>query len=658
LPTPPQSPSSPLRPAPGEQHHAPHQESQVPAIALPEVRPNHKLTVEEVLDGLVTEGLIARSTAQNLLKSLTPKDRAERHALEIVADAKLHYAPQGSGSPGSSGIAPASRTSPPSLAVRRQEPGRDAKALKRVITLEELTFWLARRSGLDYLRIDPLKIDAPNVGDLVTAAYAAWNRILPVSVTPERAVFATSEPYLTDWIEQVRQIIKRDVVRVVANPRDIERYRREFFGVSSSVKGATDGPDEARFRGMHNLEALVELGKSGTLDANDSHIVHIVDWLLQYAFDQRASDIHIEPRRDVGNIRFRIDGVMHPVYQVPARVMAAVTSRIKILGRMDVAEKRRPQDGRIKTRTEDGRELEMRLSTMPTAFGEKLVMRIFNPDVLLKDFAELGFGKEDAARWKEMVGRPHGIILVTGPTGSGKTTTLYSTLKTLATPEVNVCTVEEPIEMVEPAFNQMQVQHNIGLDFASGIRTLMRQDPDIIMVGEIRDLETAEMAVQASLTGHLVLSTLHTNDAPSAITRLLDVGAPHYLIKATVIGVVAQRLVRTLCPHCKRKIPLDPALWESLVHPWPIPAPADICAPKGCLECRNTGYYGRIGLYEMLSLDLEIRNLIRADFDEAALRSLAYQKGLKPLRIGGAAKVADGVTSLEEVFKVAPIRVE
>ena len=595
-----------------------------PTLVPPEPRPNHKLTIEEVLEDLVADGLVVRSVAQTLLLAATPKQRAEHHALELVADAKLHH----------------------------------AKAAKRVLTLEELTYWLAQRTGLEYLRIDPLKIDAPNVGDMVTAAYAAFNRILPVLVTPERVVVATSEPYLTEWMEQVRQIVKRDIVRVLANPRDIERYRKEFFGVSTSVKGAAEGPDETRFRGMHNLEALVELGKSGTLDANDSHIVHIVDWLLQYAFDQRASDIHVEPRRDVGNIRFRIDGVLHPVYQVPARVMSAITSRIKILGRMDVAEKRRPQDGRIKTRTEDGRELEMRLSTMPTAFGEKLVMRIFNPDVLLKDFTELGFGQDDAARWKEMVARPHGIVLVTGPTGSGKTTTLYSTLKTLATPEVNVCTVEEPIEMVEGAFNQMQVQHNIGLDFASGIRTLMRQDPDIIMVGEIRDLETAGMAVQASLTGHLVLSTLHTNDAPSAITRLLDIGAPHYLIKATVIGVVAQRLVRTLCPHCKQSIPLDPALWESLVHPWPVPAPTTVHAPKGCLECRNTGYYGRIGLYEMLTLDLDIRNLIRADFDEAALRTMAYQKGLKPLRIGGAMKVAEGVTSLEEVFKVTPVRVD
>jgi general secretion pathway protein E len=589
-----------------------------------EVRPDRRLNLDEVLDDLVTDGVITRLTAQNLAQQVTAKERAQLHALELVANAKLHL----------------------------------IDSPQRILTLEELTLWLARRTGFDYLRIDPLKIDAPNVGDLVTASYAAWNRILPVSITPDRAVFATSEPYLTAWVEELGGIIKRDIVRVLANPRDIERYRKEFFGVSSSVKGASNTEGTRRHVGLGNLEALVELGKSGQIDANDSHIVHIVDWLLQYAFDQRASDIHLEPRRDVGNIRFRIDGVMHQVYQVPALVMTAVTSRIKILGRMDVAEKRRPQDGRIKTRAEDGRELEMRLSTMPTAFGEKLVMRIFNPDVLLRNFSALGFGEEDARRWQEMVARPHGIILVTGPTGSGKTTTLYSTLKTLATPEVNVCTVEEPIEMVEPAFNQMQVQHNIGLDFASGIRTLMRQDPDIIMVGEIRDVETAQMAVQASLTGHLVLSTLHTNDAPSAITRLLDIGVPHYLIKATVLGVVAQRLVRTLCPHCKQAEPTDPDLWDSLVNPWKLAAPEQLWRPRGCLECRNTGYYGRIGLYEILTLDQELKELITPHFDEAPLRRLAYQKGLRPLRISGAFKAARGMTSLEEVFKVAPIRAD
>jgi general secretion pathway protein E len=586
-------------------------------------RSDHRLGLEEVLDDLVADGLIAPAAAQGLLHDTRVRDWTDLHALEVVADAKLHHA-----------------------------------TTRHILTLEELTLWLARRTSLEYLRIDPLKIDAPQVGDLVTASYAAWNRILPVSITAERAVFATSEPYLTGWVQELGGVIKREIVRVLANPRDIERYRKEFFGVSRSVKGAS-GTDVTRHPvGLGNLEALVELGKSGQIDANDSHIVHIVDWLLQYAFDQRASDIHLEPRRETGNIRFRIDGVLHQVYQVPALVMTAITSRIKILGRMDVAEKRRPQDGRIKTRSENGRELEMRLSTMPTAFGEKLVMRIFNPDVLLRNFADLGFGAEDARRWEAMVQRPHGIILVTGPTGSGKTTTLYSTLKTLATPQVNVCTVEEPIEMVEPAFNQMQVQHNIGLDFASGIRTLMRQDPDIIMVGEVRDLETAEMAVQASLTGHLVLSTLHTNDAPSAITRLLDIGVPHYLIKATVIGVVAQRLVRSLCPHCKQEVPTDLDLWRSLVNPWKIATPANLWLPKGCLECRNTGYHGRIGLYEILTLDTELRDLITPTFDEQPLRQLANQKGLRPLRISGALKAASGVTSLDEVFKVAALQLD
>jgi general secretion pathway protein E len=578
--------------------------------------------VDEALDGLVADGVVERNAARELLVRVTPKEREERHALEILVDRRIV----------------------------------SAKPPHRVLSLEELTHWLARRSGLGYYRIDPLKIDVTSVGDLITAGYAAWNRILPVAVTTERVIVATSEPYLTGWIEELRRVLDREIVRVVANPRDIERYRGEFFGVSTSVKGAASASKSRVSFGLYNLEALVELGKGGHLDANDRHIVHIVDWLLQYAFDQRASDIHIEPRRELGNVRFRIDGVMHSVYQIPATVMNAVTSRIKILGRMDVAEKRRPQDGRIKTRTEDGRELEMRLSTMPTAFGEKLVMRIFNPDVLLRDFGELGFGQQDTEQWRAMFSRPNGIILVTGPTGSGKTTTLYSTLKHLARPEVNVCTVEEPIEMVVPEFNQMQVQHNIGLDFASGIRTLMRQDPDIIMVGEVRDLETAEMAVQAALTGHLVLSTLHTNDAPSAITRMLDIGVPHYLIKATILGVVAQRLVRTLCPLCKREGEADEDLWRSLVAPWKIAPPRSIRVPGGCHECRNTGYYGRAGLYEILTLSHDLKDLITRDFDEAVLRSKAYREGLRPLRISGAEKVAAGLTGMDEVLKVAPIR--
>ncbi|MFL6572923.1 MAG: GspE/PulE family protein, partial [Burkholderiales bacterium] len=378
----------------------------------------------------------------------------------------------------------------------------------------------------------------------------------------------------------------------------------------------------------------------------------------QYAFEQRASDIHVEPRREHGIERFRIDGVLHQVYHIPPAVLAAMTSRIKILARMDVVEKRRPQDGRIKTRTEEAGDIELRISSLPTAFGEKLVMRIFDPEVLVRDFRELGFSDEDQRRWDEMSGRPNGIVLVTGPTGSGKTTTLYSTLKALATPEVNVCTIEDPIEMVEPAFNQMQVQTQIDLGFAEGVRALMRQDPDIIMVGEIRDLETAEMAIQSALTGHLVLSTLHTNDAPSAVTRLLELGVPPYLLNATLNGVMAQRLVRTLCPHCKQKVEFnraeDHAGWDALVAPWKSNRPDKVYKPVGCLDCRMTGYMGRVGIYETLIFSSAIKGLVGEKADLAVLREQAFKEGMKPLRISGAMKVGSGLTTVDEVLKVAP----
>jgi len=379
-----------------------------------------------------------------------------------------------------------------------------------------------------------------------------------------------------------------------------------------------------------------------------------VDWLLQYAFDQRASDIHLEPRREKGKIRFRIDGVLHQVYELPDQVMTAVTSRIKILGRMNVAEKRRPQDGRVKTVTPEGNEIELRLSTLPTAFGEKLVMRIFDPEVLLRSFSDLGLSGDDLQHWEEMTNRPHGIVLVTGPTGSGKTTTLYSTLKQLSTEDVNVSTIEDPIEMVEESFNQSQVQPKIDFDFASGIRTLMRQDPDIIMVGEIRDLDTAEMAIQAALTGHLVLSTLHTNDAPTAITRLLDLGVPAHLIRVTLNGVMAQRLVRTLCHHCKEPVPTQAAEWEPLVRPWKVKSPEQLYKPVGCLECRNTGFLGRQGIYEILPVNESIKPLITADADISALRIQAMKEGMRTLRLSGAQKVGAGLTSVEEVMRVAP----
>jgi len=584
-------------------------------VKLPE---GHRLTLAEVLDWLVEDGLAgAEAVAQ--LKKERRYYRGTMHPLVIVADQKWKHG-------------------------------------SRPLTLEALTEWLARRVGMEYLHIDPLKIDFTGVTEIMSSAYATRFRILPVGLTTKEAVVATAEPGVREWEPELARIIKREIKRVIANPLDIERYQVEFYNLAKSIKGA--GQKATGQSGLANFEQLVELGKSDKqLDANDAHVVRVVDWLWQYAFEQRASDIHIEPRREHGIVRFRIDGVLHQVYQIPAAVLAAMTSRIKILARMDVVEKRRPQDGRIKTRT-GAEDVELRISTLPTAFGEKLVMRIFDPEVLVRDFGELGFSEEDQRRWREMTERPNGIVLVTGPTGSGKTTTLYSTLRNLATPEVNVCTIEDPIEMVEPAFNQMQVVNAINLGFAEGVRALMRQDPDIIMIGEIRDLETAEMAVQSALTGHLVLSTLHTNDAPSAVARLLELGVAPYLLNATLNGVMAQRLVRTLCPHCKQTVDLNRAedqdAWNALVAPWKSKHPARLYKPVGCLECRMTGYLGRVGVYETLVFTQAMKGLAMQNADLATLREQAFKEGMKPLRISGAMKVGAGLTTIDEVLKVAP----
>jgi general secretion pathway protein E len=581
-----------------------------------------RLTLNEILDWLVEDKLVDSPAAEQLRKERRYY-RGSQHPLVIIAEQKW-------------------------------------KALQpphKPLALEPLAEWLATRTGMGYMHIDPLKIDFSAVTEVMSSAYATRFRILPVSVTSKEAVIATAEPFVREWERELSGILKLDIRRVIANPLDIERYQVEFYNLAKSVKGANRAAGGGS--GLSNFEQLVELGQANKqLDANDAHVVRVVDWLWQYAFEQRASDIHIEPRREVGLVRFRIDGVLHQVYQIPAAVLNAMTSRIKILGRMDVVEKRRPQDGRIKTRTLDGEEVELRLSTLPTAFGEKLVMRIFDPEVLVREFRELGFSEEDHERWKQITGRPNGIVLVTGPTGSGKTTTLYSTLKQLATPEVNVCTIEDPIEMVEPSFNQMQVQPAIELGFAQGVRALMRQDPDIIMVGEIRDIETAEMAVQAALTGHLVLSSLHTNDAPLSVTRLLELGVAPYLLNATLNGVMAQRLIRTLCPHCKQKAEVsraeDAAAWDALVAPWKAKRPASVYKAVGCLECRMTGFIGRVGIYETLVCSTAVKDLVAGGADVAAIRECAIKEGMKPLRISGAMKVAAGLTTIDEVLKVAP----
>lgn len=575
------------------------------------------LTLRSILDDLVADGLVSSDDVNRLTSQNRNKTEIELHPLNYIAEQQLD----------------------------------NQKVPNQKLSIAILLEWLAKKSAQQEAHIDPIKIDVRTITQVMSFAFAKRHKILAVEVSKEQVVIASAQPFVQGWEEDLGRALQKRIVRVVANPADITRYTIEFYSLVSSISGAVGGNTGSV---ISNFEQLLELGKLKDPDANDQHIVNIVDWLLQYAFDQRASDIHIEPRREQGNIRFRIDGVLCHIYELPPAVINAVTSRLKILARMDLAEKRKPQDGRIKTLSQEGSEVELRLSTMPTAFGEKLVMRIFDPDVLLRSFEDLGLVGGDYKRWTDMAKHPNGILLVTGPTGSGKTTTLYSTLKQLATQEVNVCTIEDPIEMVEPAFNQMQVQPKIDLDFASGVRALMRQDPDIIMVGEIRDAETAEMAVQAALTGHLVISTVHTNDAPSAISRLLELGVPAYLIKATVLGVMAQRLVRTLCEECKQSTEIEDEVWAELTQPWSVAKPAKIFRAEGCLSCRNSGFYGRQGIYEILPVSRELSRLITADFDLDTLREKGMREGMRTLRLSGAQKVAAGLTTPEEVLRVTP----
>lgn len=589
-------------------------------MSLRASNPDLVLELNNVLRELVAQGRIDQAMAEQCLgKRPAADDKHALHPLEVIAGQQLD----------------------------------DLQRSGKKLDLETLGQWLADWAGQPYLRIDPLKIDVAAVTPLMSYAFAQRHNILAVAQDAHSVTIASAQPFIHSWMSNLEHVLRREIRRVVANPAEIRRFTTEFYRLAQSVSGASG--QEYTNATVGNFEQLLRLGASDQEpDANDAHIVNIVDWLFQYAFQQRASDIHIEPRREQGRVRFRIDGVLHSVYQFPPQVALAVISRLKTLGRMNVAEKRKPQDGRIKTSTPQGQEIELRLSTLPTAFGEKMVMRIFDPDVLLKSFDQLGFSADDLARWQQMIGQPNGIILVTGPTGSGKTTTLYTTLKQLATDEVNLCTIEDPIEMIEPSLNQMQVQHNIDLTFASGVRALMRQDPDIIMVGEIRDLETAEVAIQAALTGHLVLSTLHTNDAPSAINRLLELGVPYYLLRASLLGVMAQRLVRTLCPHCKEPAAVSDEDWQTLTKPWNALRPEQVYRAVGCIECRETGYQGRAGLYELMVLNERQKGLISAETDLAQLRKQAYRDGMYSLRLSGAQKVAAGLTTVAEVLRVTP----
>jgi general secretion pathway protein E len=512
---------------------------------------------------------------------------------------------------------------------------------------------IAEEAGLPFHKIDPLKLDVQMIEAKISRPFARKNRLVPIAVRDNKLVVAIVNPFDTIALDSYRQMAQQDMDLVVSSESDVMGVINEQYGFRASVTKAERDLTRGAID-LSNLEQFVKLKSGSDIEASDAHIVNAVDFLLQHAYESRASDIHIEPKREMAIIRFRIDGVLHEIQRVPKLVNLAITSRLKTMCRMDIAEKRRPQDGRIKTENA-GKEVELRVSTLPTAFGEKVVMRIFDPDVMIRGLAELGFYDDELSTFHDWIQRPHGIILVTGPTGSGKTVTLYSALKSLASPEINITTIEDPIEMVHEDFNQTSVQTKIGITFAYALRTILRQDPDIIMVGEIRDEETAQNAVQAALTGHLVFSTLHTNDASTSVTRLIDLGIQPFLISSTLVGAMAQRLVRKICEDCKQNRPLT--VEEAAALNLQAPAGKRIIVKEGagCIRCRNTGYYGRTGIFEILPIDNSIRDLIDRSEDFLKIKDMAIKRGMRTLRQSALRKLAEGSTTFEEVVRVTGI---
>jgi general secretion pathway protein E len=513
---------------------------------------------------------------------------------------------------------------------------------------------IAEDAHIHFFKIDPLKLDLQMIEAKISRPFARKHKMIPVAIRDGKLIVSVVNPFDTVALDTFHQMVKQDIEVVVSAESDVVGVINEQYGFRASVTKAERDLNRPGGIDLSNLEQYVKLKSGAEIEASDAHIVNAVDFLLQHAYDSRASDIHIEPKREAATIRFRIDGVLHEIQRVPKLVNLAITSRLKTMCRMDIAEKRRPQDGRIKT-DHQGKEIELRVSTLPTAFGEKMVMRIFDPDILLRDLSGLGFYEDELKTFADWIKRPHGIILVTGPTGSGKTVTLYSALKSLASPEINITTIEDPIEMVHDEFNQTAVHPKIGITFAAALRTILRQDPDIIMVGEIRDGETAENAVQAALTGHLVFSTLHTNDSATSVTRLIDLGIQPFLISSTLIGAMAQRLVRKICEDCKRNRPLTVEEGGMLNLQAPAGKRIIVKEGAGCIRCRNTGYFGRTGIFEILPIDNPIRDLIDRSEDFLKIKEMAIKRGMRTLRQSALRKLAEGTTTFEEVIRVTGI---
>jgi len=593
----------------------------------------NKLSAQNVCQALLNKSLIVSSQAKEILK----KKEVLKSRLEKQRNRKL--------ASGTGVIGPVTIVDV-IASLNLECPGDDSRVIDEEIIFQAL----ADEWKIPFKKIDPLKLDLNLVTTTIPRSFSMKHLVLPIAIKDGYLTVATPNPFNVEAMEDIARASRLKVKVVVSSKTDIVKLINEFFGFKRSITAA-----EHQFAGpsvdLGNLEQYVRLKSADELPSTDQHVVNAVNHLFTYAFDQRASDVHIEPKRDVSLIRMRIDGILHTVYQLPKNVHSAIISRIKNLSRLDMAEKRRPQDGRIKT-DKEGVEVEIRLSTIPVAFGEKVVMRIMDPDILFQDLEKLGFTSTDLIRYNKFINMPHGIVLVCGPTGSGKSTTLYSTLRDLYTPEKNITTIEDPIEMVHENFNQIAVQPVIGVTFATILRNILRQDPDIIMIGEMRDLETAENAVQGALTGHLVLSTLHTNDAPSSIIRLLDLGVPSFLIQSTLVGIMAQRLVRKICNHCMESFEMETTELGAMGLDVEQNGRIKLYRGKGCQRCRGTGYYGRTGIFEVIPYSESLKKMTTAKTDVKAIAAQAKAEGMITLRENALLKLLEGKTTYQEVLRI------
>ncbi len=603
----------------------------------PASRGDEHYSLKTICRALIRAGLSSKSQAMELLKKEDILQKRLASLIEKNSDDKL-------GNAAASGHETLIDVIAPMELQRKDKPSQrlDEDAIYRAVAAE----W-----KMPYKKIDPLKLDLNIVTTTIPKSFALKHLVLPIEINAGVLSVATPDPFNIEVMDDITRVCNMRVSFVVSAKTDIIKQIGEFFGFKRSIAEA-----EVMFTSqtvdLGNLEQYVKLKSAEELISNDQHIVNAVNHLLVYAFEQKASDIHIEPKREVTMVRMRIDGILHTVYKLPRKVHNAIVSRIKTLARMNMAEKRRAQDGRIKT-DKGGVEVEIRISTVPVAFGEKCVMRIMDPDILFQDLAGLGFMPEDLEQYNHFIDLPYGILLVCGPTGSGKSTTLYSTLRLMSTSENNIITIEDPIEMIHEDFNQIGVQPAVDITYANILKTILRQDPDIIMVGEMRDIDTARHAVQAALTGHLVLSTLHTNDAPSAVTRLLDLGVPNYMIEATLAGVVAQRLVRRICSYCTESFEIDSADLLSLGLDVGKKGPIKLKRGKGCIKCRQTGYRGRTGIYEVMPYSETLKEMAQGDnLNIDRIRTVARKEGMRTLRESAIQKMLAGITTYQEVLKV------